>query len=182
MNLAESATWDAGIYQIETEDLVQGGEGGVSNLQPKQLANRTQYLKQQLELKAAADHDHAGAYAALDHDHDGVYATPADLAALIPTGSLTGSGYQIFPGGLIIQWGGSVGSGGTAEFTITFPIAFPNDCLMVIASAGYTEGEGTTQLDDAIIGIARRPGYTQTQAVVGSRRPTQGIKWFAVGH
>jgi microcystin-dependent protein len=45
-NLTESASWEAGIYQLETSDPVQGGASGVSNQQAKQLANRTKYLKQ----------------------------------------------------------------------------------------------------------------------------------------
>jgi hypothetical protein len=45
-NLAETATWETGIYQIEETDPVQGGPNGVDNLPHKQLANRTQWLKQ----------------------------------------------------------------------------------------------------------------------------------------
>jgi len=45
-NLPESPTWVSGIYQIETTDPVVGGPDGISNLQAKQLANRTAWLKQ----------------------------------------------------------------------------------------------------------------------------------------
>ena len=48
-NLAESAAWESGIYQIETTDDVLGGADGISNLQAKQLANRTLYLKGALD-------------------------------------------------------------------------------------------------------------------------------------
>ena len=48
-NLKETATWEAGIYQLETSDLVLGGADGIDNKQPRQLANRTVYLKQELE-------------------------------------------------------------------------------------------------------------------------------------
>jgi hypothetical protein len=44
-NLTESATWETGIYQLETTDPVLGGANGISNQQGKQLANRTKYLK-----------------------------------------------------------------------------------------------------------------------------------------
>lgn len=47
-NLPESATWDAGIYQIETTDPVLGGVNGISNSQAKGLANRTLYLKSRI--------------------------------------------------------------------------------------------------------------------------------------
>jgi microcystin-dependent protein len=49
-NLPESATWEAGVYQIETTDPVQGGVNGVTNTPLKQLVNRTAYLKTQTDL------------------------------------------------------------------------------------------------------------------------------------
>jgi hypothetical protein len=56
-NLTETANWETGIYQIETTDLVLGGPAGVANLQPKQLANRTAWLKQQVESLGTANID-----------------------------------------------------------------------------------------------------------------------------
>lgn len=44
-NITEDADWTAGIYQLEQEDLVVGGPDGIDNLQAKQLAARTNYLK-----------------------------------------------------------------------------------------------------------------------------------------
>ncbi|HGO5816122.1 TPA: phage tail protein [Mannheimia haemolytica] len=54
-NLKETAEWVDGIYQIEKTDPVVGGEGGISNRQAEQLANRTAYLKQQLEKRATTE-------------------------------------------------------------------------------------------------------------------------------
>ncbi|MBS0353031.1 MAG: hypothetical protein JSR83_03890 [Proteobacteria bacterium] len=51
--LPESAIWPPGIYQLEKDDVVEGGPGGIDNLQPQQLANRTVYLKALLD--AASD-------------------------------------------------------------------------------------------------------------------------------
>lgn len=51
-NLAETPQWENGIYQIETTDPVVGGPDGISNVQAKQLANRTGYLN---ETKAPLD-------------------------------------------------------------------------------------------------------------------------------
>ena len=48
-NVKEIETWEPGIYQLETTDPVMGGEDGIDNLQAKQLANRTLYLKKQIE-------------------------------------------------------------------------------------------------------------------------------------
>ena len=49
-NLSESETYEAGIYQLERSDAVDAGTSGngVSNLQPKQLANRTNWLRARL--------------------------------------------------------------------------------------------------------------------------------------
>lgn len=48
-NLTELNEWTPGVYQLETSDPVLGGPEGIDNLQAKQLANRTKYLKYQLE-------------------------------------------------------------------------------------------------------------------------------------
>jgi hypothetical protein len=48
-NLPESTSYDAGIYQIELDDAVIGGVNGISNLQAKGLANRTNWLKSQVD-------------------------------------------------------------------------------------------------------------------------------------
>ncbi len=45
MNITETETYESGIYQIELTDPVIGGEDGIANLQAKQLANRTNWLK-----------------------------------------------------------------------------------------------------------------------------------------
>ncbi len=47
-NLTETATYDAGVVQIETTDLVLGGPGEIANSQAQSLANRTAYLKANL--------------------------------------------------------------------------------------------------------------------------------------
>ncbi|MDP8040462.1 hypothetical protein QJU58_10205, partial [Pasteurella atlantica] len=48
-NLQENPNWAEGIYQLEKTDPVVGGADGIANRQAKQLADRTAYLKQQLE-------------------------------------------------------------------------------------------------------------------------------------
>jgi hypothetical protein len=48
-NVTETPKWEVGIYQIETTDPVLGGETGPANVQAKQLANRTSWLKQRTE-------------------------------------------------------------------------------------------------------------------------------------
>ncbi|ECT9547827.1 hypothetical protein CJG84_04945 [Salmonella enterica] len=57
--LTEITQWEDDIYQLETSDPVLGGPDGVSNKPQKQLANRTQWLKQQLESTSDALTEHA---------------------------------------------------------------------------------------------------------------------------
>ena len=57
-NLKEQAQWEDGIYQYEITDPLQGGEDGIDNVQGKQLANRTLYLKEELEQHQAAANPH----------------------------------------------------------------------------------------------------------------------------
>jgi len=45
MKIAETENYELEIYQIELTDPVIGGEDGIANLQAKQLANRTNWLK-----------------------------------------------------------------------------------------------------------------------------------------
>lgn len=47
-NQPESSSFDAGVYQLETTDPVQGGVGGVSNAPLLNLANRTRWLYNQI--------------------------------------------------------------------------------------------------------------------------------------
>lgn len=53
-NVTESSTWEGGIYRIETTDPILGGEAGTANMQAKQLANRTAYLKARADQVDAA--------------------------------------------------------------------------------------------------------------------------------
>lgn len=47
-NVTEVSQFDAGIYQLEITDVVEGGTLGVDNYQAKGLANRTRWLYDQI--------------------------------------------------------------------------------------------------------------------------------------
>jgi hypothetical protein len=81
-NLPENPTWEAGIYQLETDDPVQGGQDGIDNLQAKQLANRTAYLKQQLEAQATQSTQALANHVSATDPHP-QYTTAAELEARI---------------------------------------------------------------------------------------------------
>lgn len=48
--LVEVSQWEDEIYQLETTDPVEGGPDGIDNRQAKQLANRTQFLKDKFDV------------------------------------------------------------------------------------------------------------------------------------
>jgi hypothetical protein len=52
-NQPETTTYDAGVYQIEVTDPVQGGVGGLANKPLLNLADRTAYLKQHMDALEA---------------------------------------------------------------------------------------------------------------------------------
>ena len=89
-----------------------------------------------------------------------------DRRTLASMSSLETSGYQKLDSGFIIQWG--ITSDSDATPTITFPIAFPNECFQVLASSGGSGG--TSNIDTYAItttnfimrhGAGERPSYWQ---------------------
>lgn len=79
-NLAELSQWVDGIHQLETTDEAIGGPDGMANLQAKQLANRTQFLKALIE---SAQNALAGHNAASDPHPQ--YLTTAEGNSMIAT-------------------------------------------------------------------------------------------------
>lgn len=76
-NVTEASTYESGIYQIETTDPVLGGANGIANVQAKQLANRTKYLKERADQVDAAK----GTFPSLDARIDTI---EADVAGTSP--------------------------------------------------------------------------------------------------
>ena len=88
--------------------------------------------------------------------------------------SLSSSGYQGLPSGLIIQWGATGTIGGDATVTVTFPIAFPTACLCAVAQSNLMPG-GTNGA-----AISTR-GYTKTTMLVGNDTSSSTATWIAIG-
>lgn len=87
-NLPETPVWETGIYQLEETDPVQGGPNGIDNQQGKQLANRTAWLKSQVETLGTGKQPLDAtltAIAALNGVADRIaYFTGPDTVALTP--------------------------------------------------------------------------------------------------
>lgn len=84
-DLKEVAEWVDGIYQLEKDDPVEAGENGIDNLQAKQLANRTLFLKQKAEEQNKALENHATAVNKVNDDVSGL-----DSKAPVASPELTG--------------------------------------------------------------------------------------------
>lgn len=58
----------------------------------------------------------------------------AAWSAMGAAGSIAGSGYVKLPSGLIMQWGVYYPGSGVSDFTVTYPVSFPNQALCVVAT------------------------------------------------
>lgn len=56
--------------------------------------------------------------------------------------SLVSPGYQKLPGGLLLQWGYVTATTAAVAQTVTFPIAFPTACLVVLTQVDLRSGSG----------------------------------------
>jgi len=98
---------------------------------------------------------------------------PTDFPA-----SLTATGYQKLPNGLIFQWGIATSSGMAAgNGSITFPIAFPNNCLTLSA----TPYGGDTQNRQVVAYTYTPTTAWYTTFLLGNSFPIT-FYWFALGY
>jgi len=107
--------------------------------------------------------------------------TENDLGGLsVFANSLTSSGYQKLPGGLIIQWGMQTENTATAGGgSVVFPITFPNGLLQLIPGAGYLGGTESHDIGSTYISATSDTGFTWTAT---SPAYTTNIRYLALGH
>lgn len=100
--------------------------------------------------------------------------------------SLSASGWQRLPSGLIIQWGAGT-SNASGDISVAFPIAFPT----AVARAVVCEGAGSSWASNTAIvyGISTITNTTlnaKVRTIVGTGGPTasSGLvgNWFAIGY
>lgn len=101
-------------------------------------------------------------------------------------GSLAANGWWKMPGGLIIQWGAVARASRvlSASTVVTFPLAFPNSCWVVIPTLDYDDAG----LLDMAPG-ADAPSLTQVTLLAGTHiasgegveSRTFGWRWIAIG-
>lgn len=98
------------------------------------------------------------------------------LASFIGTNqSLSGSGYQKLPGGLIIQWGRSASTVSTGQkINLIYPISFTSE---VFVAVGQTVWGASTIYPY----ISSSPSLTQIELHNTSSVP-QIVRYFVIGH
>lgn len=104
--------------------------------------------------------------------------TPATLnQALKGTNqSLSGNGYQRFPGGLVLQWGRTGTISENSTITVTFPISFPSECVGVVNSVNYT-------VDGDINEVCHISDVTTSNYRVRNSNPQPTrTYWYAIGY
>lgn len=96
--IRETGAWPEEIYRIQKTDPVLGGEDGIINIQPTQIANRTLWLKNTLGLEHTPDGGHRVTDAEIAPDAN----LPEKMLALdVPTADLK---KRIDDSGEIIEW------------------------------------------------------------------------------
>ena len=92
--------------------------------------------------------------------------------------SLATTGYYMYPGGLIVQWGitGSIAGNGGSSGTITFPIAFPSVAVFctMIGTAPATVGNNT----NLTLATLTAANFSFLNSYIN----TMIFVWFAVGY
>jgi len=110
------------------------------------------------------------------------------LATTVAAGTLSAgtNGYQIFPSGLIIQWGESAMTTSPYQVTdlvaVTFPIEFPTGVLGVLQSIEETAGSEPTSSVIASYYAATPSGfYFRTREFKDGNQYLK-YHWFAIGY
>jgi hypothetical protein len=104
--------------------------------------------------------------------------TPSNLAS---AKSYSASGYQKFPGGLIIQWGVSGSVSPDANATLSLPITFPTSGLLAVASV---LNSSTTDDDTGarIISLSTTQITIRAEGMSASHSGTRFLNYIAIGY
>ena len=89
--------------------------------------------------------------------------------------SNSSTGYQKFPGGLVLQWGYQLISG-ASSITVTFPIAFPSYCYCVV---GIPYEPGDTGGFATALGLKTQP--TASSVEFSTATSHTGVYFIAIG-
>ena len=96
---------------------------------------------------------------------------------------LSTSGYKIFPGGLIIQWGGigTAFDNGIVRYSVTFPISYPNIVTGVFVNCNKVGGGNAF---DVIVNSSDigKTGFAVVAKHLYDGNWSTEFKWIAIGY
>lgn len=173
LRASESATETArGVIELATNAEVQTGTDTERAVTPAGLASLTSTTARRglVEIATTAE---TQAYTDTDRA-----ITPGGLSAAFQAlRSVGSSGYQRLPGGLIIQWGQWLTTGGNAG-TVGFPVDFPNACLSVQVTCT------SSAANDYIATVsAKTASQFSVRTANGSGAAINvGFEWLAIGY
>ena len=131
-NLTEVSQWENVIRQLENGEAATGGADGLANVQAKQLANRTKWLKDNL-----APIINAAFSGTLKHGGNDL----AGSAIVAKSIGEWGIGYIKYASGLIIQWGRFFSSTSPNGSTVNYPISFTKEPKVLASIDNYSPGD-----------------------------------------
>uniref|UniRef100_E6QP78 Putative tail fiber protein gp53-like C-terminal domain-containing protein n=1 Tax=mine drainage metagenome TaxID=410659 RepID=E6QP78_9ZZZZ len=99
------------------------------------------------------------------------------------TGVFAANGYVVLPGGIYLQWGtlAGVAADGSAQATVTFPVAFPTSAFQVVPAI-----DNAYQANPWALGAPQTTALGLTSFAVnvegGPAASTVTIRYFAIGN
>lgn len=177
-SIASATASIAGIVKIVDSLSSTATDAALTANQGKVLSDRTQ----QATTTNVGISRFANASEVADRSNSNVAINPRGVANMFES-LLSPNGWLKFPDGTIVQWvTGTSTTVGDADFTINFPIAFPNACLHIMVS---TKGGAASQTD----GVFQERSFNRSSCVVNSQvfgtgSISAGItpKVFAIGY
>lgn len=109
--------------------------------------------------------------------------TPASFLNAFANKNTSSNGYQILPGGLIVQWGYFIKpSNDQTAFPVTFPIAFPQSCLSVNLTTNLSAPDGSADVFYQSLNVSNTgfSGFLQVTSY-GNASNVNGYYWLAIG-
>lgn len=199
-NLPESPTYEAGVYQFETSDPLQGGPNGIDNLPHKALANRTAYLKAQTDALTASNSAHIGAggtahatatttaagfMSAADKVTLNNMASAPTLGAHIGTGgtahataTTTAAGFMSATDKVAMaNLATHIGAGGTAHAAATTTAAGFMSAADKVALAATASAANLAALAEKFSGLLATNGYLRIPLKIAGADQTLIVQW-----
>ena len=159
-SISETPKWESDIYQISRLDKVEGGRDGVANKQAAQIANRTLYLKNEVDRLSDAAYSGANIYQTKD---EGILKTSEGEFFKVPESGISSVSYILYQNqsGVAVEvlreaspyisgYQAATSAGSSAENTIeiTIPGLLSDGALLYFVSPVTNTGPCTIKVTD----------------------------------